>query len=186
MSRSVNLFVGPLKLLSKRAQMVGRIRNYSILTSVFLFIAIFSLYLYKAKIVGDIYLVQQEQIVIEGLIDKEAGRQKDLGAILARLKLMRSSLANDVAYASRSAAIEDIIGSVDSKPSLEEISFKNPQEFKTKLGFSSQEDIVNFIKASESVGFARRLKSFSIGSFKISLSTASAGLSVVDFSGTFL
>lgn len=186
MSRSVNLFVGPLKLLSKRAQLISRVRNYSVLASISLFVAIFSLYLYKAKLIGDIHLVQQEQNVIEELLNKEASRQKDLGAILARLKIMRSSLANDVAYASRSAAINDILSSVENGPSLEEIAFQTPQDFKTKLGFRSQQHIIEFIKASETVGFARKLKSYSIGSFKISLSSGSAELMVVDFSGTFL
>lgn len=185
-TRRVNLFGGPLKSLNKRSRRLKQIRFYSIFASLVLFAVIFGLYLYRAKVIGDIYIIQQEEDQIEQALAKESGRQKDLETILLRVRRIEDALKNDVMYASRSASLTEIFGSLDSAPRLDLIDIPGPQDFKVKLAFSSQEQMLDFIRVSETKDFGSKLSTYSIGAFKITLASDSAGLTTLDFSGTFL
>lgn len=184
--RKVNLFSGPLISLNARGRRLKAIKYYSILISLILFSIIFALYLYRAKIIGDITLVQQDEDAIETMINKEASRQKDLGSILSRIRKIQSVSKNDVNFASRSASLNEIVSTLSKKPQIEEINLINPKDFKLKLSFEAQNDLLDFIKTSESSNFASKLRTFSIGSFKISMASSGGSLTTLDFSGSFL
>lgn len=185
-NRKVNLFSGPLISLNARGRRLKAIKYYSILISLVLFSIIFALYLYRAKIIGDITLVQQDEDAIETVINKEASRQKDLGSILSRIRKIQNAIKNDVNFASRSAAFNEIVSTVNKKPKIDEISIINPKDFKLKLSFETQNDVLDFIKTSESSNFGTQLRTFSIGSFKISMASSGGSLTTLDFSGSFL
>ena len=184
--RKVNLFSGPLISLNARSRRLKAIKYYSILLSLVLFAIIFALYLYRAKIIGDITSVQQEEDTIETVINKEANRQKDLGSILSRIRKIQNAEKNDVHFASRSASLNEIISTMNNKPQIDEMNIVNPKDFKLKLSFQTQNDLLDFIKTSESTNFGTKLQSYSIGSFKISMASSGGSLTTIDFSGTFL
>lgn len=186
MSSKVNLFVGPLKSLNRRAVQLKKIRFYSVLASLVLFALIFALYIYRAKIIGDIYIVQQEENSIEQVIITETDRQKDLSSILLRVKKMREALKNDVNFSSRSASLEDMLSSLDSKPKLEGVEIMNPKDFKLSLSFATQNDLLDFIRTTERPEFGSNLQEYSVGSFKITMASSAASMTLLDFSGTFL
>ncbi len=186
MSSKVNLFVGPLKSLNRRAVQLKKLRFYSVLASLVLFALIFALYIYRAKVIGDIYIVQQEENSIEQVINTETDRQKDLGSIVLRVKKMREALKNDINFSSRSAALDDMLGSLEKKPKLQGVEIMNPQDFKLTLSFATQKDLLDFIRTTEQPEFGNNLQKYSVGSFKITMASSGASMSLLDFSGTFL
>ncbi len=184
--RKINLFGGPLLKLSKKAQLIQKIKYYSIAGSFVLFILILFTYIVRAKLIGDIVAVQHDQDAIELAITKEIPRQKDLEAILVRLRKIKEAMKNDVMFASRSAQINSLLDTFPARPKVQEITLGNPQEFSLKLEFMSQRDMLEFVRLSESPSFNKKLQTYSIGSFKITMASSEGALNLVDFSGTLL
>ncbi len=184
--RKINLFGGPLLKLTKRAQLVRKIKYYSIAGSVVLFVLILVTYIVRAKLVGDIQGVQHEQDAIEAAITREMPRQKDLESILVRLRKIKDAMKNDVHYASRSALINDLLDTFPARPTVQELTLDSPQDFALDLEFDTQRDMLEFVRLSESPAFGNKLKTYSIGSFKITMASSAGTLNTLDFTGTLL
>ena len=150
------------------------------------FSAIFALYLYSSKLNGDIRLVQDEKIAIQEVIDKESARQSDLGSILSRVRLIQDALKNDVMYSSKRTSLAELFGELETKPTIDEIKLVGPKEFQLKLTFNTQDALLSFIRSTESPTFESQLSAYSIGSFRITMATSSASVTLLDFTGPFL
>lgn len=185
-TRKVNLFTGPLSSLNAHSRWLKLVKFYSILLSLVLFALIFALYLYSSKLNGDIQIVQDEETAIEEVITKESARQNDLSLILSRVRLIQDALKNDVMYSSKSAALGELFSNLAHKPSVDETKLIGPKDFQLKLTFSTQNDLLSFIKSTESPEFESRLSAFSIGSFRISMASSSGSVTLLDFTGSFL
>ncbi len=184
--RKINLFGGPLLASSKRTRVRRMMRTVSIIASLAVFAVILLLYLYRAKLLGDIASVREEQIVLQTAIDKEAPRQKDLQTILERLDQLQSALSHDVRYASKSALIESLMDTFPARPIVDRIVVHDPTSFALRLQFASQRDMLDFIRRSEDPSFGTMLKEHSIGIFRVTTASDSGRFAELEFSADLL
>lgn len=186
MLRTINLFGGPLRSVNRRARIAAQIRYISVLVSIILFGIVFGLHLYRSKLIGDIHIVHEQEDIVEQAISQEVLRQKDLANIVVRIRKINEANSRDVQYASKSAVINDLFSELGVNPQQEEISLPNTTDFRLRLLFATDDELLSFIRLMESQEVRTKLKQYSIGTFKLSVATASGSLVPIDFSGTFL
>lgn len=186
MLRPINLFGSPLRAVNRRAYIAQQIRYVSVLFSILLFGVVFGLHLYRAKLIGDIRIVQEQSTIVEQAISQELARQKDLASIVVRIRKIEDALTQDVQYASKSAMIQELFNDIGVNVRQDEFTLSNTTDFRVRLSFGSEKDLLSFIREMESEVARSKLKQYSIGTFKLSIATSSGSLIPLDFSGTFL
>ena len=184
--RKVNLFSGPLHEINKKFDRYRYVRNTTIVLSVVFFAAIIVAYLVQSKFTGDLLTAQAEKEAYQQAIEVAKARQTELHGIAVRLRLLKDALNKDISFASQSARLLSLLDESQSQAFPTEIAFRNKTDFQTALSFSSQEDLLRFIKASETNDFRKNFKNISVGEFSISAATSSAKQQTLEFSGSFL
>lgn len=184
--RKVNLFSFPTRRLMRGHKRLQYIRVVSIVCIVVLFLLILINYLYQAKVTGDTSALQLEQEMLHEAIKKDSIRQTEIQNIATRIRTIREALSRDIAFASSSARLRDTFTSSKLGASFESISFTSKKDFSVKISFPSQNDVLEFVRVSETDAFKKRFKNMSVGEFAVSISSKSAEMNTIDFSGTFL
>lgn len=184
--RKLNLFSLPSSRLKSGHERLKYVQKISIGALILLFILILGNYLYQAKLTGNITSIQIEQDNLTNAIDREMPRQKDVNAIVTRLRAIRQALEKDIEFSSSSAKLSDAFTSPKVSARLDEISFSAKNTFSAKITFVNQEDMLEFVRISESSEFKNKFISLAVGGFSVNVATNTAELHTIDVSGSLL
>ncbi len=190
--KKVNLFNQKIKDSRKAGIILAKLRLVSTIIAFFCFISLIVVLIGKAYLLNQSIKTDKEMDQINMEIDREFEKQFPSHLVGLRVQAIDAFLKEDIGFSEKETRLKSWLTSFAPKAVISELNLSDATSFTAMIKFSSQSEMLTFIKTTEGDSVSQlfanaRLEDFAIA-LKEAVSSESAGMvtNTVTIKGKFL
>ncbi|MFO0703554.1 MAG: hypothetical protein U0525_02400 [Patescibacteria group bacterium] len=173
--KHINLFANPLKKSKRGVEYLRKIRIVALILSFFSFLALLVVFVVQATLTSNMSQVEKEKSFVEEEINQQLERQISNHLVGMRIQTIEAANKKDISYASKEATLRRILTESDVDAEITSLSIPNLTDFTAKLLFPSKNELLNFVRVSETQEFSDKFALVRISNFSVSDEASPSG-----------